>query len=65
MALKPELKKPTEKDIMMTLDQFNKQSFTDLYGLGILLKDKYRMLTDKEITKALVTWKKSKENKQS
>ena len=58
MALKPELKKPSEKDILRKLDDLNKQSFTDLHGMGIMLKDTYRMLTDQEIKHALITWKK-------
>ena len=63
MALKPELKKPNEKDILRKLDDIAKHSYTDLYGMGIMLKDTYRMLTDKEITNALVTWKKLQDSK--
>ena len=63
MALKPENQNPTEKDLLMKLDELNKQSFTDLYGLGIMLKDTYRQLTDKQILDALRKWYRSRNPK--
>lgn len=60
MALKPENQNPTEKELMIKLDHLNKQSMTDIHGLGILLKDTYRQLTDKQIHQALVKWYKAR-----
>ena len=63
MALKPENQNPTKEELLIKLDRIAKDSFTDLYGMGILLKDTYRQLTDKQITDALREWKKTR-NKQ-
>lgn len=56
MALKPDNQKPTKKDLQMRLTDIAKSGATDFYGMGILLKDTYRDLSDEQILAALKLW---------